>query len=324
MGRWWSEIRLWLGIEKNSTSHTEKWLSVIGGAFAIVSVYWATYWMFPFAGDSANAFILMVASMGASAVLLFAVPHGALSQPWQVFGGHLISAAIGVTCQILIDPPLLAACLAVGLAIGAMHYARCIHPPGGATALVAVVGGAEVHDLGYFFLVMPVLTNVIAILIAAVLFNSLAVHRRYPTQFARRTRPVVAAAPALREFDLTQEDFAAAINELDSFVDVSVESLTDLLELAKKHSNKERPPLTSIEYGHTYSNGKLGSLWSVRHVLPITEQLVSDAGVVHYAVVAGQGVGQNGECTLEDFKHFARFQVVCQDGQWVRLQDLDD
>jgi len=127
----------------------------------------------------------LVASMGASAVLLFAVPHGPLSQPWPVFGGHLVSALVGVSCAQMIDQPVLAAAMAVGLAIGAMHYLRCIHPPGGATALSAVVGGDAVHQLGFQFVLTPVMLNVITMLLVALLFNAPFAWRRYPVAWAQ-------------------------------------------------------------------------------------------------------------------------------------------
>ena len=87
--------------------------------------------------------VYIVPSMGASAVLLFAVPHSALGQLWNVIGGHLISAAIGVACYQWLPSNGIAAGASVGLAIGAMYYTRCIHPPGGATALAAVIGGPK-------------------------------------------------------------------------------------------------------------------------------------------------------------------------------------
>jgi CBS-domain-containing membrane protein len=94
------------------------------------------------------------------------VPHGQLAQPWAVLGGHVISAIIGVTCAQVIANEILAASAAVGLAVGAMYYLGCIHPPGGATALSAVVGGESVHALGYHFVITPVLMNVVVILVA--------------------------------------------------------------------------------------------------------------------------------------------------------------
>ena len=93
--------------------------------------------------------VYIVTSMGASAVLLFAVPHSSLGQLWNVIGGHLISAAIGVACYQWLPSNGIAAGASVGLAIGAMYYTRCIHPPGGATALVAIIDGQNIHALGY-------------------------------------------------------------------------------------------------------------------------------------------------------------------------------
>jgi len=137
----------------------------------------------------------LVASMGASAVLLFAVPHGPLSQPWAVFAGHLVSALIGVACSRAIDDPALAGPLAVGLAIGAMHYLRCIHPPGGATALSAVLGGETVQQLGYWFVLTPVLLNALTLLAIALVFNYPFPWRRYPRVLGRRGTKTMAAEP---------------------------------------------------------------------------------------------------------------------------------
>jgi CBS-domain-containing membrane protein len=123
--------------------------------------------------------------MGSSAVLLFAAPHAPLSQPWAVFGGHLVSAFVGISCAKWLPDPVLAAPVAVAAAIAAMHYLRCMHPPGGATALGAVVGGEAVHQLGYQFVVTPVMLNVATILVAALLFNAPFAWRRYPAAWSR-------------------------------------------------------------------------------------------------------------------------------------------
>ena len=124
-----SVILKFLGIEANRVSHTEKLISAAGGfAGILVTIVVCSYFL------ELEQAILIIPSLGASAVLLFAAPHSALAQPWSLVGGHLISAFIGVSCALLIPSPALAAAAAVGLAIWAMYYARCIHPPGGATA----------------------------------------------------------------------------------------------------------------------------------------------------------------------------------------------
>lgn len=176
------------GIGANNTGHLEKWVAGAGGLAGIAGVTLISQAWLDTAGSAA-----LVASMGASAVLLFAVPHGPLSQPWSVFGGHLVSAIIGVACIQLQVPAHLAGALAVALAITAMHYLRCIHPPGGATALTAVAGGASVHALGFEFVVTPVLINVLIILGVAILFNMPFPWRRYPAVWADTHQPAAEA-----------------------------------------------------------------------------------------------------------------------------------
>jgi len=124
--------------------------------------------------------LVLSASMGASAVLLFSAPHSPMSQPWPLVGGHIVSAAIGVTCAAHVDTLALAAPLAVSLSILAMGVLRCVHPPGGAAALIAVVGGRDVESLGYQFVVCPILVNAVIMLIAMYLINKIVLNRIYP------------------------------------------------------------------------------------------------------------------------------------------------
>jgi CBS-domain-containing membrane protein len=172
-------LRGWAGIRQEDVTHAEKWLSTVGGLAGILCALLISESQLGLVGSAG-----IIASMGASAVLLFAVPHGPLSQPWPVFGGHLVSAMVGVFCVKLIAAPMLSAAAAVALAIGAMHVFRCIHPPGGATALSAVVGGDAVHQLGFQFVVTPVMLNAVTILIVAVLFNAPFAWRRYPAAWS--------------------------------------------------------------------------------------------------------------------------------------------
>lgn len=315
------ETRSYLGIERNTTSHSEKIISAFGALLGILAVYWITLWTFPNGYMTSAGNFLMVTSMGASAVLLFAVPHGALSQPWAVFGGHLISAFIGVVCHQFFPHEFWTGALAVGMAVGAMHYLRCIHPPGGATALAAVIGGSEIHALGYHYLVMPILINVVAILLMALTFNALFSWRRYPAHLSRRHKGSALTKPAERQFELTHEDFAAAMEELDSYVDVTAEGLTELLELAKQHAEKNITHPEHIIAGHFYSNGKLGNLWSVRQVIDaaVTNDPIKDK--VIYKVLAGAGAYDTGICRRDEFRQWARFEVVQQNGRWIKVED---
>jgi CBS-domain-containing membrane protein len=307
-------LRPWLGIERNATTHAEKWISGIGAFLGIAAVYAVIHNVFPQGLAGAGpAGAIMLASLGASAVLLFAVPHGALSQPWAVAGGHLISAAIGVSCQKLFPGHAWTPALAVGIAVGAMHYLRCIHPPGGATALAAVIGSEDLHALGYHYLLEPVGVSVAAILLVAIVFNAPFAWRRYPLHLHRR-RQVAADVPAAqRHFELTQEDFSAAMAELNSYVDIPEEQLTELLELAKQHAERSPVHPDTLVSGHCYSNGRLGREWSVREIVA-----VNAAGEVAYRVVAGHAAGQQGQCGQALFRQWARFAVSLRDGRWMR------
>jgi CBS domain-containing membrane protein len=117
---------------------------------------------------SADGTHIILASTGATAILVFGMPHVPASQPWNIVGGHLVSAFVGVTCYLLIPIDILAASVAIPLAMYGMHSLRCMHPPGGATAITAVVGGESVHHLGYSFLIVPVFFNAIIVLSIAI------------------------------------------------------------------------------------------------------------------------------------------------------------
>jgi CBS-domain-containing membrane protein len=218
-----------LGIEFSPVSHAERLISALGGFLAILLILLVSS-RFTSGTDAA----LIVASMGASAVLLFAAPHGALGQPWSVLGGHLVSAVIGVACARCLPDMILAAAASVGLAIGAMHYLRCIHPPGGATALTAVVGGPGIHALGYQYILTPVLLNVTVILTVAVLFNALFRWRRYPASLSGKAPlPATTTEPY---GPVKHADLVYALSEIDSFIDVTEDDLLRIYKLATRHS----------------------------------------------------------------------------------------
>ena len=216
----WNTFRQWLGIELVEVSISEKLVAAAGGGVAIFILMLISSWALPQGGAPA-----VVASMGASAVLLFAVPHGQLSQPWPVIAGHGLSALVGVLCAQWIASPALAPACAVGLAIGVMVQCKCIHPPGGATAFTAVMGGQAVHDLGFKFVLTPVLANAVAMVLLAVLINYAFRWRRYPASLHHR-KPTLTPEP-------THEEVVNALRSLDSFVDVSEDDLLQLVQLLR-------------------------------------------------------------------------------------------
>lgn len=125
--------------------------------------------------------LMIVGSFGASAVLIYGAIKSPLAQPRNLFGGHVLSALIGVACQEIFHAvPWLAAALAVSTAIAVMHATKTLHPPGGATALIAVIGGEKIHGLGFTYAVFPVGAGALIMLVIALLVNNIPKHRRYP------------------------------------------------------------------------------------------------------------------------------------------------
>lgn len=148
-------------------------LASLGAGLGLMVAGWVSHWML----GSVN--LWFVAPMGASAVLLFAVPASPLAQPWSIVGGNLVAALIGVSCGKLIGDPGIACGVAACLAIGVMFKLRCLHPPSGAVALTAILGGEGVKQLGYAFVWSPVLLNSVLMALLAIVFNNL-LGRRYP------------------------------------------------------------------------------------------------------------------------------------------------
>jgi CBS-domain-containing membrane protein len=125
--------------------------------------------------------LLLIGSFGASAVLIFGAVSGPLSQPRNLIGGHFISAMVGVTMLQMFSGTLwLAAALAVSVSIVLMHLTRTLHPPGGATALIAVIGSSKIHALGYMYAIIPVTAGASVMLLVALIVNNIPEKRQYP------------------------------------------------------------------------------------------------------------------------------------------------
>lgn len=125
--------------------------------------------------------VMIIGSFGASAVLIYGAIGSPLAQPRNLIGGHIISAVIGVTTYEILDSPMwVAAAIAVATAIAVMHATKTLHPPGGATSLIAVIGSEKIHNLGYLYVVMPVGLGAVIMLIIALLINNIPKSRRYP------------------------------------------------------------------------------------------------------------------------------------------------
>lgn len=125
--------------------------------------------------------VFLIGSFGASSVLIYGAIQSPLAQPRNLVGGHLISAIVGVTVAKFVPDILwLTAALSVSISIVLMQLTKTLHPPGGATALIAVTGSAQIKNLGYWYVISPVLSGVIILLFVALIFNNATSNRYYP------------------------------------------------------------------------------------------------------------------------------------------------
>lgn len=176
--------------------------------------------------------LLMLSSIAASTVLLYAVPHSPMAQPWNLVVGHVVSALAGWYVSTLVGDPLIAAALAVGLSIWFMHLLDALHPPGAATALTMVLGSVEYHFMGGAWVATIVGVNVAASLLFALLINNLLPGRRYPAL------PLPSPVPA-RNIPLgfiMPDDIRHALQDMEGVIDVSEDDLLRLTRFAVQHA----------------------------------------------------------------------------------------
>ena len=178
---------------------------------------------------------ILIAPMGASAVLLFAVPASPLAQPWSILGGNIVAALVGVTAAAHIGDPMLAGAVGVSVAIALMMLLGCLHPPSGAVALTAVLGGPAIRDLGYTFVVWPVGANSLLLLICALLFNNLT-GRSYPHIAPAADQGAGDPASATGS-GLTTADIDAALAQFDEVLDIDPGDLREILRRAQVHAS---------------------------------------------------------------------------------------
>ncbi|KAI8467552.1 MAG: HPP family-domain-containing protein [Monoraphidium minutum] len=150
------------------------WLGAFVG-IAVVSLLDQALWR-------AVHFPLLVASFGASAVLLYGVPESKLAQPWNVIGGQLLSSLIGVAVRLALSGrvPWLANALGMSLALLAMQLTTTTHPPGGATALIACSAPITAPWMGFQFCITVTLGSCVMVFVAFIT-NNVCRDRSYPT-----------------------------------------------------------------------------------------------------------------------------------------------
>lgn len=212
---WW--LGLWPSVS-TSVNAREQWRALLGAGVGILVTALLARWLGT-AMPMGNA-AWIAAPLGASAVLVFAVPASPLAQPWSVVGGNALSALVGSMCAMFIPDPAWAGAVAVAVAIAVMFRCRCLHPPGGASALLAALTGAKPE-----FALFPMLTDSMLLVMAGMAYNELT-GRRYP----HRGAPQPTARPGSR---FSGADLDAALAHYNQVLDVSRDDLEGILEFAE-------------------------------------------------------------------------------------------
>ena len=222
-----------------STASRREQLRAAGGAlFGLLLTALIGLYLFP--GGS----VFLVAPIGASSVLLFALPASPLAQPWSAIGGNVVSGLTGVICMRcfgdVLPLPLLCA-LAASTAIAAMFALRCLHPPGGAVALTAVIGGPAIHAAGFAFPLVTVLADTTLLAVMAILYNNLT-GRRYPhAQQGAHPHPHATrdAVPTVR-LGFKPEDLDAVLQQYNQVLDISRDDLESLFMQTEQRAYQRR------------------------------------------------------------------------------------
>jgi CBS domain-containing membrane protein len=244
----------------------------------------------------------LLAPLGASSVILFVLPHSPLAQPWSLVGGLFLPAIIGLLCGTWIQPAFLAVAVALALAVWITAWLRCIHPPGGAMAVVFAISATQ----------QPVslttaLLNIGAALIAVLFVNNLIPGRHYPQCAPKQT---VAQKPRPRQGSVRHEDLQHALQTIDAYIDISEDDLVRIYDLATNHAHQRHEQricaeimttdVISVEFGT-----ELNEAWALLqqhklHGLPVVDRskrviglLTLDNFLRHVKPEPEQGIGDN-------------------------------
>lgn len=190
---------------------------------------------------ASHTVLFIIAPMGASAVLLFALPSSPLAQPWSVLVGNMMSAGVGVSCFLLITNIHMAAAISVAAAIAFMFLTRSLHPPGGAIALYAVLGGPDIHALGFNYMLAPVGVNSLVLILSAIIFNNLT---RHPYPHKQHINPTNLhntqdAAPTQRT-GFNSKDLDVVLQQYNEVLDISRDDLEYLIKQTEAQSYRRR------------------------------------------------------------------------------------
>jgi len=271
-----THARAWLP-GRNTVDARERLRAVAGAAVGLLITALLCRWM----AEAVDVSIWLIAPMGASAVLVFAVPASPLAQPWSVIVGNTLSTVVGIACVRWIPDPAWAAAVAVGAAIGLMFTTRSLHPPGGAAALLAVLTHTDHFSAALF----PTFTNSLLLVVAGVAYNTFT-GRRYPH--------VQVVRPPSADARFSQADIDAVLARYNQVLDISRDDLESLIQQTELESYKRRlgtlhcgdimsrDPV-SVEFGTPLQEAWM--LMTQRRIkaLPVTDRTRRVVGIVTQA-----------------------------------------
>ncbi len=238
---------------------------------------------------------MIVASMGASSIILFFIPGSPLAQPWPFAGGQLISALVGIACALNISETATAAATAVGASVVLMLIFRCLHPPAAATSLTPIMAGSSITSLGYSFVLVPVALNVATLLVLAIIINRWIMHRDYPSPIpAKKLQTGNAARKTNYHIGFLEEDLSLALTHSNVFLDMTHAELCHLLTQAEMNAFKRikrdiscadimLKEVTYVEYGT-----EVEKAWEIMHqnklkAMPVLDKARRVIGIITWS-----------------------------------------
>lgn len=275
--------------QKSGADHTERFRACLGALIGIFVTGITSYWL---VGNSPQL-PMLIAPLGASAVLLFAVPNGPLAQPWSIFAGNTLSAMVGVTALMLFDDLAVTAAFAVCGATAVMFLTRSLHPPGGAVALTTVLGGDTVLAQGYMWALTPVGFESALLLLTGLIYNN-ATGRPYPPPPPERDPHKTSNRRPSERVGFTEADLDVVLTHYEQVLDINRSELADILRQTEMHAIKRRMGVTTctdIMSRKVITLGPEDSLrhaWSLLqthrlHALPVLDEDSRPIGIVSIA-----------------------------------------
>lgn len=270
------------------TNFRERMIAALGALIGIGLTGLISGW----AAGTTEHLPLLVAPLGASAVLLFAVPASPLAQPWSIIGGNTLSALTGIAIAHLVPDKAIAAGLAVAAAITVMSLTRCLHPPGGAASLLGVLGGPSAASWSFGFALMPVALNSVLLVILGLIFHRFSKHSypHKPKLVVSQTHGAANVPPQLRA-GLTEADIDAALAESGEPFDIARDDLHRLVRRAELSALERtaRVPRCHDIMSPNVLSVRSDAPWSEAHalllahdlrILPVVDQQNRVAGIV--------------------------------------------